>query len=151
MVRVALSTAFVATLVLSAFATPIERESFVTVPLKKVGSASAKALVSKDLRRLDNINAGGRKASPLASGSGTVENDLVSYIAPVKVGSQTFDLIVDTGSSNTWVGANTKFSAGSTGVRFVSLFIFRASTFSSYYQHWQVCLRQLRLWLFLRH
>lgn len=27
-----------------------------------------------------------------------------------------FNLIVDTGSSNTWVGVNTKFSAGSTGI-----------------------------------
>jgi hypothetical protein len=127
MVRVALSTAFVASLVLSAFATPIERESFVTVPIKKVGAvASAKELVSKDLRRLDNINSG-RKASPEATGSGTITNEVVTYIAPVTVGTQTFDLIVDTGSSNTWVGAGTKFVAGSTGVRFVAQFIFHAT------------------------
>jgi len=112
MVRLSITAAFVASLLVTAFATPVERETFVKVPLKKVGSASAKSLLSKDLRRLAGHNG---VPTPLAS-SGTVENDLVSYTAPLKVGSQTFDLIVDTGSSNTWVGANTKFSAGSTGV-----------------------------------
>jgi hypothetical protein len=107
MVRVALSTAFVTSLVLSAFATPIERESFVTIPIKKVSNIkSAKDLLEKDLRRY----------SAAAASSGTVTNALDSYIAPVKVGSQTFNLIVDTGSSNTWVGAGTRFSAGSTGI-----------------------------------
>lgn len=40
-----------------------------------------------------------------------VTNSLVSYVAEVQVGSppQTFDLIVDTGSSNTWVGAMTEY------------------------------------------
>jgi hypothetical protein len=123
MVRVALSTAFVASLVLSAFATPIERESFVTIPVKKVGSATAKGLVEKDLRRLDNVNSGGRKASPAATGSGTVTNEDVTYVAAVTVGSQTFSLIVDTGSSNTWVGSGTRYVAGSTGVRCVIPFI----------------------------
>jgi len=104
MVRIALTTAFVASLVLAAIATPVERVH--TVPLKKVGKVtSAKSLLEKDLRRYKSA----------ATSSGAVENDLVSYTAPIKVGSQTFDLIVDTGSSNTWVGANTKFSAGTTG------------------------------------
>jgi streptogramin lyase len=104
MVRIALTTAFVASLAVAAIATPVQTVH--TVPLKKVAKVtSSKALFESDLRRF--------KAG--ATSSGAVENDLVSYTAPVKIGSQTFDLIVDTGSSNTWVGANTAFSAGSTG------------------------------------
>lgn len=45
-----------------------------------------------------------------------VINEVVSYIASVGVGAndQQFQLIVDTGSSNTWVGATTKYVATST-------------------------------------
>ncbi|KAI8065613.1 aspartic proteinase [Gongronella butleri] len=42
-------------------------------------------------------------------------NEDFSYVSAVKVGSQTFNLIVDTGSSNTWVGAGTKYVKSSTG------------------------------------
>jgi streptogramin lyase len=101
MVRLALTTAFVASIALRAIAVPAQ--TIHTVPLKKVSKVtSAKSLLEKDLRRF--------KAD--AVGSGAVENNVDSYIAPIKVGSQTFNLIVDTGSSNTWVGADTKYIAG---------------------------------------
>lgn len=47
-----------------------------------------------------------------------VENQAVSYIASVGVGSPAtyYDVIVDTGSSNTWVGANKAFVPTSTSV-----------------------------------
>ncbi|KAG9122169.1 hypothetical protein FRC07_001565 [Ceratobasidium sp. 392] len=53
-----------------------------------------------------------------------VINEDVSYIAPVTLGNQTFRLVVDTGSSNTWVGAGTPYTPGSAAIkdgRFVSV------------------------------
>lgn len=102
MVRVALTAAFVASLVFSAFASPVGHHDFVTVPLKKVGAPSAAAIRNKDVRRIikHNEKVGIQAAAvniPLAVSSGTVENDLVTYTAPIVVGSQTFNLIVDTG------------------------------------------------------
>jgi hypothetical protein len=94
MVRITLTTAFVASLALSAFATPVARESsLIKVPVKKLHASSVKAISTKDVARYASFKT--NKAA--ASGSGTVINEVDSYIAQVKVGSQTFDLIVDTG------------------------------------------------------
>lgn len=49
--------------------------------------------------------------------SGTVTNADVSYLATVTFGTNSFSLIVDTGSSNTWAGAQGGYSPGSTGVK----------------------------------
>jgi hypothetical protein len=93
MIHARFTITLVASLALAALATPTP--PFKTVPLKKVGKiTSTRSLLEKDLRRYN---------SAPASSSGAVENDLVSYIAPVKVGSQTFDLIVDTGSALTFL------------------------------------------------
>lgn len=43
-----------------------------------------------------------------------VTDAAVTYTLPVKVGQETFTLIIDTGSSNTWVGANKKYKPTST-------------------------------------
>ncbi|KAF8597294.1 acid protease [Ceratobasidium sp. AG-I] len=43
-------------------------------------------------------------------------NEDVTYSVEVKIGSQTFNLIVDTGSSNTWVGAGSPYNPGPTSV-----------------------------------
>ncbi|KZP09518.1 acid protease [Athelia psychrophila] len=103
-----LTSAIVLSFAVSAIAGPVARESFITHPITKKSSGSVKSTVAKDQARLAKYNSA-------ASSSATVTNDVDSYIAKVTVGSQTFDLIVDTGSSNTWVGANTKFTKGSTG------------------------------------
>ncbi|KAG2350726.1 acid protease [Suillus weaverae] len=52
------------------------------------------------------------------AGSIPVTNNAVTYIAAVGVGSPatTYNLLVDTGSSNTWVGANTPYAMTSTSV-----------------------------------
>ncbi|KAF7981782.1 hypothetical protein HWV62_31865 [Athelia sp. TMB] len=105
----ALTSAIILSFAVSAMAGPVARESFVTHPITKKASKSITATLAKDQARLAKYNGA-------AASSGTVINEVDSYIAEVKVGSQTFDLIVDTGSSNTWVGADTKFSKGSTGV-----------------------------------
>ncbi|KAF7321184.1 Aspartic protease [Mycena chlorophos] len=83
---------------------------FTTVPVKKTSSGktkSVKALMARDLSRF-NVAA----SAAVATTPATNEDD--TYVTSVKVGTQTFSLIVDTGSSNTWVGAGTKYSPGST-------------------------------------
>ncbi|KAF7972932.1 hypothetical protein HWV62_16596 [Athelia sp. TMB] len=113
-----LTSAILLSFAVSALASPVARNSFMTHPITKKASKSITAILAKDKARLAKYNG----HVPLAednfavSGSTPVINEVNSYIAQVHVGSQTFDLIVDTGSSNTWVGASTKFSNGSTGV-----------------------------------
>jgi hypothetical protein len=94
MVHGSLTTAFVsALLAATAFASPIERDTFVKVPIKKVarGSPSAASVVAHDQARLSAVNLKSSKGSS-ASSSGKVENDVFSYIAPIQVGSQTFNV-----------------------------------------------------------
>ncbi|KIJ66218.1 hypothetical protein HYDPIDRAFT_86415 [Hydnomerulius pinastri MD-312] len=110
-------------LALSIAATPVEvRTSPVTLPfakrinttggaIKLVEHDQARAAALKD--RADAISSGklDRRTASIA-----VTNEAVSYIAAVGVGSPatTYNLIVDTGSSNTWVGAGTAYVKTST-------------------------------------
>ncbi|KAJ6517433.1 putative aspartic protease, partial [Mycena vitilis] len=81
--------------------------------LKKISTISNSTnIVAHDRARLNGYF---KKSNVKELASAPVINEIFSYIAETTVGSQTFDLIVDTGSSNTWVGADTKFTAGSTG------------------------------------
>ncbi|KAJ7735627.1 aspartic peptidase domain-containing protein [Mycena maculata] len=80
--------------------------------VKKVNTiTNSTNIVARDLARLNNYF---KKSAISERQSAPVINEVFSYIAETTVGTQTFDLIVDTGSSNTWVGADTKFVAGST-------------------------------------
>ncbi|KAJ7726319.1 putative aspartic protease [Mycena maculata] len=114
MVRVALQTAFVAAVIGYASALAVEQRSapLVKASLKKVNTiTNSTNIVARDLARLNHYF----KKSDISERQSTpVINEVFSYIAATTVGTQTFDLIVDTGSSNTWVGAGTKFVAGST-------------------------------------
>lgn len=56
---------------------------------------SIKNLVAKGQARLNKINGGADIVA--RDGSGTVINDLSSYLAPMSIGGKTWDLIVDTG------------------------------------------------------
>jgi hypothetical protein len=98
MVRISITAAFVASLALSAFASPVAtqaaRDTVIKVPVKKVHASSTKAVVAKDQARLAKAN--GYKSS--AASSGAITNEVDSYLAAMKVGSQTFNLIVDTGT-----------------------------------------------------
>ncbi|EGO05010.1 hypothetical protein SERLA73DRAFT_82569 [Serpula lacrymans var. lacrymans S7.3] len=60
----------------------------------------------------------GKMSRRAAAASIPVINEATSYIAQVGVGNPatTYDLIVDTGSSNTWVGAGTAYKETSTSV-----------------------------------
>jgi len=115
MVRIAIQAAFVAVVIGLASALSIEQRAapLVKAPLKKISTVTnITNIVAHDNARLNHYF----KKSPVSElASAPVINEIFSYIAPTVVGSQTFNLIVDTGSSNTWVGATTKFVAGSTG------------------------------------
>jgi hypothetical protein len=76
---------------------------------KKVSgkTRSTKALLARDLSRF-NPDA----AAAVGEAPATNEDD--TYVVATKVGTQTFELIVDTGSSNTWVGSGTRYTPGST-------------------------------------
>nr|GAT51469.1 aspartic protease [Mycena chlorophos] len=120
MVRIAITVSFVAAVLGMASAVSVDgRAPTVKASLKKVSSVTdSKNIVAHDAARLNGYfkkNTLEARKSGATTGSGAVTNEIFSYIAETKVGSQTFDLIVDTGSSNTWVGATTKFKAGSSG------------------------------------
>jgi len=114
MVKISISAALLVAASLVA-ANPVKRDNFVSLPLSKKPAAtrpSTKTILAVDNARIANF----RSSSTSSSGSATAPNLVDQYVVALKVGSQTFsNMIVDTGSSNTWVGADTKFSAGSTG------------------------------------
>ncbi|KAJ7646298.1 putative cathepsin E, partial [Mycena polygramma] len=113
MVRIAISTAFIAAVIGMASAMSLDARAPIKASLKKISTVSNSTnIVAHDRARLNGYF---KKSAVKELASAPVVNEIFSYIAETTVGSQTFDLIVDTGSSNTWVGADTKFTAGSTG------------------------------------
>ncbi|KAF7358802.1 Acid protease [Mycena sanguinolenta] len=72
---------------------------------------SIKTLLARDLARYKVDTVAAR-----AVGEAPGTNNDFSYVAATKVGTQTFELLVDTGSSLTWVGAETRYTPGSTAV-----------------------------------
>jgi len=114
MVRIAIRVAFVAAVIGLVSALTVDERPLVKASLKKISTVTnITNIVARDQARLTHYF----KKSPVneLTASSPVVNEIFSYIAETTVGSQTFDLIVDTGSSNTWVGATTKFKAGSSG------------------------------------
>ncbi|KAF1734271.1 Polyporopepsin [Beauveria bassiana] len=97
-------------------ASPVERATKPSaVPVKHVVKVSSpNGLIAKGLARINKIN-GAESALGNIDASGPAENDDVSYIASVAIGSASWDLIVDTGSSNTWTGAQKSYVPYSTG------------------------------------
>ncbi|TFK35982.1 aspartic peptidase domain-containing protein, partial [Crucibulum laeve] len=98
--------------------------SSVTLPLsRRVNVSSIHNLVRHDVTKAKAF-----KARGLAKANGfsidavineQVDNQAVSYIASIGVGSPatTYDLIIDTGSSNTWVGATRAYVRTGTSVQ----------------------------------
>jgi len=114
-------SAFLVALALVGFssASPLEsRSAAIKVPLTRViaEGASARDLIESD-RAVINSRIGGSENKKRQT-SVAVANGVVSYLASVGVGSPatTYSLIVDTGSSNTWVGATKKYVKTSTSV-----------------------------------
>jgi hypothetical protein len=114
MVKISISAAFLVAASLVA-ATPVKREGFVSLPIQKKSAAtpSTKNILAVDAARIAKF----KGTATASTGDATATNLVDTYVVALEIGSQTFpNVIVDTGSSNTWVGADTKFSAGSTGV-----------------------------------
>lgn len=108
-------------LALSIAASPVEiRNSPVTLPIARRLNTSGGTinLLQHDQSRAAALKNVGGDTLNRRTGSIAVTNDAVGYIAAVGVGSPatTYNLIVDTGSSNTWVGASTPYVKTSTSV-----------------------------------
>jgi hypothetical protein len=118
MIRLGLQLVLVAVLSNLALATPTPGTSFATVPFVKKAhfSKTAAEILQKDLARLDNFAARVGSVTKRAVGEAPATNEDDTYVVSTTVGTQTFSLIVDTGSSNTWVGSGTKFVPGSAAV-----------------------------------
>ncbi|KAM3514716.1 hypothetical protein MY11210_001687 [Beauveria gryllotalpidicola] len=97
-------------------ASPVERATQPSaVPVKRVINVSSPSgLVAKGQARINKIN-GAESTLVNVDASGPAENEDVSYIASVAIGSANWNLIVDTGSSNTWTGAQKSYVPYSTG------------------------------------
>jgi len=71
-------------------------------------------IIAGDLIHKEKSRHRARDLNPSHTVSAT--NEDVTYTVALRVGNQTFDrVIVDTGSANTWVGANTKYTSSPTG------------------------------------
>lgn len=91
----------------------------VNIPLTRhVDFSGSASVVQRDSVRIAALLSGGdgpnKRANDVKNSS--VENSFVIYTASVDVGSPptSYDLIVDTGSSNTWVGADQPYQKTST-------------------------------------
>ncbi|PAV23029.1 acid protease [Pyrrhoderma noxium] len=100
------------------------RDSRATLPFVTRFNASGSKIPEVDRARAAGLreHALGIKSDSSKSTHGkrqssfTVTNQVVSYVASVGVGSppSSFNLIIDTGSSNTWVGADKQFQSTQT-------------------------------------
>ncbi|THH26964.1 hypothetical protein EUX98_g7216 [Antrodiella citrinella] len=112
------------TLALAVAANPLlAREPLVTLPFaKRVNVTGTSTLIQHDqarargLKRLGQARAGGVVSDAVDV---PATNELVDYVVNVGVGTPatTYSLLVDTGSSNTWVGAGKKFVKTSSSVQ----------------------------------
>ncbi|KAJ7119119.1 family A1 protease [Mycena epipterygia] len=92
-------------------------DNFISLPIsRRFNFTGTGSIAQKDLARIEAAKTRSASKNARAVVSEPVSNQVVSYIASVGVGSPatTYNLIVDTGSSNTWVGAGTKYVATST-------------------------------------
>ncbi|EIN04506.1 aspartic proteinase [Punctularia strigosozonata HHB-11173 SS5] len=114
-------------LAIGGYATPVVREpSPVKLPFAvrfNNGTNGALNIIEADRARINLIKEQGaalaekhENVHKRASYSVSVTNEAVTYIASIGVGSPatSYDLIIDTGSSNTWVGAGKSYVKTST-------------------------------------
>ncbi|KAI0333919.1 aspartic proteinase precursor [Cubamyces sp. BRFM 1775] len=103
------------------FPTTAVAGNLVTLPIaKRFNLTGSTKILQHDQARARNLRARGTsqgtQTSPSPSpevSSITAQNQLMRYVAKVRIGAvpgvTTYELIVDTGSSNTWVGAGTPY------------------------------------------
>ncbi|KAI8061768.1 aspartic peptidase domain-containing protein [Gongronella butleri] len=113
-IMVRLSLALVAAAFISStLAAPISSSGIVTLPISRASSKpNWSQAVQNDISRALSLLGGNQDAGS----SFSILNKDTSYVASVIVGDQTFNLIVDSGSSNLWVGANTKYVPSATSM-----------------------------------
>ncbi|KAM0258916.1 hypothetical protein ACHAQJ_003572 [Trichoderma viride] len=101
----------------AALASPVKPNAkTAALPVKRVSNVkSLKNVVQKGHARINKINGVEAAVGNIDASSGSVTNEDVSYVASVSIGGKSFDLIVDTGSSNTWCGAQGSCEPSSTG------------------------------------
>lgn len=95
--KTSLAVAVAATMV---SASPIERTTAKTavMPLKQVvRTKTMRNVVNAGHARINKINQAHTVGASAQVSSGTVTNEDVTYVAPVTIGGNTWDLIVDTG------------------------------------------------------
>ncbi|KAI0094424.1 aspartic peptidase A1 [Irpex rosettiformis] len=112
------------TLALAAAANPIIqiRDAPVSLPIaKRLNFTGTVSLLERDQKHAQALKTRGNaklngQFVEAAAGSVTATNQLVDYVVNVGVGSPatTYSLLVDTGSSNTWVGAGKSYVKTST-------------------------------------
>ncbi|GAB5586440.1 hypothetical protein Unana1_01340 [Umbelopsis nana] len=117
MARLTIAITLAAAFLASGFAAPTAPatpgKAAVSIPFSRFKSSpNWKQAVTADKSRARHF--GNQSKTVQASSSFPAVNEEFSYVADVTVGTQTFSLIIDTGSSNTWVGANTQYVPSST-------------------------------------
>ena len=101
--------------ILSVSANPIVqvRESKATMPIVARLNATGRRIPDIDRARAAQqvANAKARASGKRAVTSFSIINEAVTYVANVEIGTpaQTFQLLIDTGSSNTWTNAQGTF------------------------------------------
>jgi hypothetical protein len=105
MVDVATLLALAASVITLISALSAQNEKRVVIPVRKNTSGrsiTAKDISGRDLARIAAYNSKSESISVRASGVMAINRD-IAYVAMISFCSQTFALVVDTGSSNTWV------------------------------------------------
>jgi hypothetical protein len=98
---------------LAASAAPLA-DTVLTMPLsKRGGHYSAKDILAHDRARAAGFNARGSSKGKRTT-SVPITNNLVFYSASVSIGQTSYELLIDTGSSNTFVSVCSFFAAIST-------------------------------------
>ncbi|KAJ7467842.1 aspartic peptidase A1 [Mycena galericulata] len=95
-------------------------DNFVSLPLsRKFNFTGSTSLAERDYARVKAFKSRSSSGASRAVVSEPVSNQVVQYLAAVGVGSPatTYSLIVDTGSSNTWVGAGKAYVKTSTSAK----------------------------------
>ncbi|KAF5376383.1 hypothetical protein D9757_008679 [Collybiopsis confluens] len=98
----------------------IDRSPILSLPLSRINNfTSGHDILAHDLaraRHFKDLAKARATGQPLKRQSEPVINTVVQYIASVGVGASNsqYQLVVDTGSSNTWVGAGQVFTPSST-------------------------------------
>ncbi|KAJ7593274.1 aspartic peptidase A1 [Mycena floridula] len=99
----------------------VRNRSPITLPIsRRFNFTGSSTILQRDQARAASLRArAGSASNKRAVISSPADNQAVTYISSIGIGNPatTYDLIIDTGSSNTWVGAGTPYIQTSTSTR----------------------------------